>query len=123
MGQLKNSTAMFDASGIWEFAVFVNVWHTSPIGTVELVWRDEVTAQKPVTRERQVAYRLPYQVKKQRVKQVKRYHSGRRCAVSSRNRLPCLKRGGKPAVFSGVLRAPDSFLISSYPLPCAPFCA
>lgn len=63
----------FDASGIWEFAIFANAWHTSPIGTVKLIWRDEVTAQRPVVKERQVAYQVPYQVEKQRVvKQVKK---------------------------------------------------
>lgn len=68
-----NDVIEFDASGVWEFAIFANAWHTSPISTVRLVWRDEVTAQRAVTKERQVAYQVPYQVEKQRVvKQVKK---------------------------------------------------
>ncbi len=63
----------FDASGKLEFAVFANAWHASPIGSVKLIWWDEVTAQRLVTRERQVAYQVPYQVeKKEVVKQMKK---------------------------------------------------
>jgi hypothetical protein len=68
-----NEIIEFDASGIYEFAIFANAWHTSPISSVTLVWQDEVTTQRPVTKERQVPYSEPYQVEKQRVvKQIKK---------------------------------------------------
>jgi hypothetical protein len=55
----------FDANGVTEFGIFATTWDAYAIGSVKLLWTDEVMGTKTVTSEKQVPYQVPYQVEKQ----------------------------------------------------------
>lgn len=56
----------FDATGIKEFAIFANTWNVYAISSVHLIWSDDIIEKKAVTKERQVPYKVPVQIEKQR---------------------------------------------------------
>jgi hypothetical protein len=60
-GNREPAYIVFDASGIKAFAI-LDSWFMFPISDVQLLWTDEVTEERTVTKEEQV----PYQVEKQR---------------------------------------------------------
>jgi hypothetical protein len=56
----------FDAYGIREFAIIANTWNSNAISSVKLVWTDNITEKRTVTKEEQVPYQTLVQVEKQR---------------------------------------------------------
>jgi len=60
------SEISFDAEGIKEFAILVNSLNKNALQSVKLVWPDDITEKRTVTKERQVPYQVPVQVEKQR---------------------------------------------------------
>jgi len=66
LGSESGGEISFDAKGIGEFAILANTFSTSAISNVKLVWSNDITEQKTVTKERQVPYEVPVQVEKQR---------------------------------------------------------
>ncbi len=56
----------FNAKGVKEFAIVVNVEPEVRPPHVKLTWSDDVTEKRTITKERQVPYQVPVQVEKQR---------------------------------------------------------
>jgi hypothetical protein len=56
----------FDAKGIKEFAIVINVEPEIRPPNVNLTWSDDIIEKRTVTKERQVPYEVPVQVEKQR---------------------------------------------------------
>jgi hypothetical protein len=57
---------VFDAKGIKEFCILANTWNAQPISSVQLVWADDIIEPRTVSKEKEVPYKVPYQVEKQR---------------------------------------------------------
>jgi hypothetical protein len=71
LGEVKTGVGMdddivFDAEAVREFGIFATTWNAYTIGSVKLLWVDEVIGQQTITGEKQVPYQVPYQVEKQR---------------------------------------------------------
>jgi hypothetical protein len=60
------SEISFDATGIQTFAMLSNSWNEKAIQSVKLIWSDNITEKRTMTKERQVPYEVPVQVEKQR---------------------------------------------------------
>lgn len=60
---------MFDAGGVYEFAILADTFYYESVDMVELNWEDDIIEQRAVTRERQVTIEVPVQVEKQRTVQ------------------------------------------------------
>ena len=71
LGELRTGVGMdddivFDAEAVREFGIFATTWNAYTIGSVKLLWVDEVIGQQTITGEKQIPYQVPYQAEKQR---------------------------------------------------------
>ena len=71
LGELRTGVGMdgnivFDAEAVREFGIFATTWNAYTIGSVKLVWVDEVIGQQTITGEKQIPYQVSYQTEKQR---------------------------------------------------------
>ena len=67
LGSETTDAIVFDASKVAEFAVFVDSWDSTAINGVTLLWTDQAVTRQNVTKQRQVAVSVPYQVEKKRL--------------------------------------------------------